>query len=115
MTVSFDFDLSLAHSPFVQKLFMSMSSHPGFEPHIVTQRYGPAHPNDESEEVFELALRLGIPANRIHFTNRLPKWPMLRAIRAVMHVDDDMDQLRMIHAHCPDCMTHGVFVIKLAS
>lgn len=105
MIVSFDFDMTLSNNNFAQRLFMSMRHDPRVTFHIVTQRYGPLHAMSEASEVLDMASRLKIRPENVHFTNRADKWPVVKAIGAMMHVDDDYEQLSMIGANCPGCLT----------
>jgi hypothetical protein len=73
--------------------------------HIVTQRYGLAHPMSEASDVYEMAKRIGIKPENVHFTNRADKWPIVKSLNSVMHIDDDFDQLALIQINCPGCLT----------
>lgn len=100
--ITFDFDGSLAHSRFVQDLFMQVRKDPQHEIHIVTQRYPPPH--EEGPEVYALASKCGIPINRIHFTSRVDKFHKLAELGSGLHIDDDPEQINLIRINLPGCV-----------
>jgi hypothetical protein len=78
----------------------------GYEISIVTRRYGPDHKNlgigNEHLKVWETAAELGIPRERVFFTNREWKYSTIQTIGACMHIDDDDKEQYWIERHLPD-------------
>ncbi|HPI81678.1 MAG TPA: hypothetical protein PK122_00395 [Candidatus Paceibacterota bacterium] len=97
--VSFDFDGTLERES-VQKYAKELVER-GHEVWIVTSRFG----SDEkyktffmtttpvgltNEDLFQIASDIGIPEERIHFTNMDDKWPFLKFHDDFLwHIDDD--------------------------
>lgn len=97
--VSFDFDSTLDREP-VQKYAKELVER-GHEVWIVTSRFG----SDEkyktffmtttpvgltNEDLFRIASEIGIPRERIHFTEMDDKWPFMKYYQEFLwHLDDD--------------------------
>ncbi len=99
LRVSFDFDETLSRE-YVQSYARELVER-GIEVWIVTSRFG----DDEryksffqtttpvdltNKDLFETAARLGIPKERIHFTDMDDKWPFMKYYHEFLwHLDDD--------------------------
>jgi hypothetical protein len=97
--VSFDFDGTLERES-VQKYAKELVDR-GHEAWIVTSRFG----DDEryktffmtttpvgltNADLFEIAQKIGIPRERIHFTEMEDKWPFMKFYHEFLwHLDDD--------------------------
>jgi hypothetical protein len=100
--VSFDFDSTLDR-PFVQEFAKEMIER-GLEVWIVTSRpekyegkWVNFDPNND--DLFKVADELGIPRNRIHFTNHQLKADFFRENKGFLwHLDDDWVELRHINS-----------------
>jgi len=106
LRVSFDFDETLSREH-VQSYARELVER-GIEVWIVTSRFG----DDEryksffqtttpvdltNKDLFETAARLGIPKERIHFTDMDDKWPFLKYWNDFLwHLDDDWVENRNI-------------------
>lgn len=110
--VSFDFDGSIndhfngtknPQSLEVQELAKTLIAE-GFSVHIVTRRYGPENSHkgikNEHVEVYEIATKLGVSHDNVHFTNREWKYNKLNEIKADFHIDDDEQDISFIQMHC---------------
>lgn len=77
----------------------------GYDVHIITRRYGPENPKFgagmEHVKVLKIAEELGIPRNKIIFTNREWKHSHIKSIGACMHVDDDIEEKNHIEKNIP--------------
>ena len=103
MKVSFDFDSTLSRKcvqDYAQELIFR-----GFEVHIVTSRFEKAALNRSNSynnaDLFGVAERLGIPKERIHFTNGANKSGFFKENPDFLfHLDDDFleleDRLEMV-------------------
>jgi len=91
--LAFDFDGTLAELGAVQGYCQMLVQHGGFEVYIVTRRFGPEQTTDEvcdeAIPVYELAAQLGIIRERVVFTNREYKAPILNELGIRYHLDDD--------------------------
>ena len=104
MRVSFDFDNTLYH-PFgyngsnsndqmndIQSLAKEYLRS-GYDVFIVTKRYGPENRSlgltNEHLLVYEIAFRLGIVLENVHFTNREMKFKTLLKLGINRHFEDD--------------------------
>lgn len=87
--VSFDFDGTLHDNDEVQSLAAELSKDPSFELYITTRRY--SH-TDERRDVMIFAEVLGIPNERITFTDRDYKYPYLVSAEIDIHLDDDLQE-----------------------
>lgn len=78
----------------------------GYIVYIVTRRFGPDNSSrgiiDEHVKVLKTAKKLGIPENRIIFTDREWKYSTLKSIGSCMHIDDDEKEMYLIEKHLPD-------------
>ena len=97
--VSFDFDGTLERES-IQRYAKELVER-GHEVWIVTSRFG----DDEryktffqttipvgrtNEDLFEIAASLGIPRERVHFTDMDDKWPFFKYYQEMLwHIDDD--------------------------
>jgi len=104
--VSFDFDGTLERES-IQKYAKELVDR-GHEVWIVTSRFG----DDEryktffqttipvgrtNEDLFEIAASLGIPRERVHFTDMDDKWPFFKYYQEMLwHIDDDWVENRQI-------------------
>jgi hypothetical protein len=97
--VSIDFDSTLSRvevQEFAKKLIDE-----GFEVWIVTSRYdtktalsnGWTWTEQQNQKLFDVATNVGIPMNRIIFTNALDKITYLQGKEFILHLDDDEDEL----------------------
>jgi len=105
-TVSFDFDGTLELKP-IQEYARELMTRDWVEVWITTTRWG----DDEkykkfyltttnvdltNNDLWEVAADLGIPRERIHFTNMENKWPYIKTKNFVWHIDDDWVENRQI-------------------
>lgn len=78
----------------------------GYEVYIITRRYGPenSHKGKTNEHliVWEIASQLGIPKNRIIFTNREWKYTQIENIGSGIHIDDDAHEKYWLERHAPE-------------
>lgn len=78
----------------------------GYEVYIITRRYGPEKSSmgigNEHLKVWEVAEELGVPKNRITFTNREWKYSFVESVGACMHIDDDDREKYWIERHLPE-------------
>lgn len=92
MKISFDFDGTLAELGAVQDYCRKLVQG-GFEVYIVTRRFRPGHPMnemyDEATPVHSLAAQLGVPRERVIFTDREYKATILNELGIRYHLDDD--------------------------
>lgn len=104
--VSFDFDGTLERES-IQRYAKELVER-GHEVWIVTSRFG----DDEryktffqttipvgrtNEDLFEIATSLGIPRERVHFTDMDDKWPFFKYYQEMLwHIDDDWVENRQI-------------------
>lgn len=65
--------------------------------HIVTRRN-----KNESGEVYDVAEELGIPKDRIHFTNGKLKWETIKELGIKKHIDNNPDEIKAIQENLPD-------------
>lgn len=107
MKVSFDFDGTL-EIPSVQE-FAKKLVDAGIEVWVITSRFG----DDELYKKFfqtstnvdltnsdlrEVTDKIGIPEERIHFTNMRDKWEFIEDRGFYFHLDDDWIELEMINS-----------------
>ena len=99
MKISFDFDSTLSRKDvqsFVKDLILQ-----GYEVWIVTSRYStePALAKGwwwvekQNQGLYDVADEVGIPRERIVFTDHVEKIEFLESKGFVVHVDDDPDEL----------------------
>lgn len=91
--VSFDFDSTLSRGD-VQTYCKDLINR-GFEVWINTTRIE----SRDNSEVFEVAERLGIPKERIVFTNMQDKYPFLKDKGYLFHLDDDWIEINHINRY----------------
>ncbi len=103
--VSFDFDSTLDHLS-IEKYAKELVER-GIEVWIVTSRFGDETKyqnffstntpvNVTNNDLFETADRVGIPRERIHFTDMDDKWKWLKDKDFIWHIDDDWVENRLI-------------------
>lgn len=105
MKISFDFDSTLSRPDIqeVAKRFIDF----GDDVHITTTRRDKIDFIEiENSEVFEVAEKLGIPKENIHFTNMQDKEPFLNGFD--MHFDDDEYEIDLITRSKNKCL--GVLI-----
>lgn len=94
--VSFDFDDTL-DKPKIQEFAKELVDK-DFEVWIVTTRLdntqAPSH--RWNDDLFEVAKRVGIRLENVHWTNGADKWEFLKDKNFEFHIDDDWYELRMI-------------------
>jgi hypothetical protein len=107
--VSFDFDGTLAEKH-VQKYAAELIEK-GHEVWIVTSRFGDdkkykkffntsTNVDLTNNDLWEVAEELGIPKERIHFTDMEDKWRFLKDKSFLWHLDDDWVENRLILNNC---------------
>jgi len=78
----------------------------GYDVYIITRRYGPENSNlgliNEHVDVWKTAAELGIPKDRVIFTNREWKYATIESVGACMHIDDDEREKYWIERHLPE-------------
>ena len=109
MTVTFDFDGTLQR-PIVQDYATELISK-GVNVHILTSRYDELHKhlyliNPTNSDLFEVARKLKIPFQHIHFTNMQDKATYLYDTNVIWHLDDDQNELYSIQQM--KCKTVGI-------
>jgi hypothetical protein len=106
--ISFDFDGTLEHKH-IQEYAKELIDR-GIEVWIVTSRFGDAEKYKAyfstttgveitNNDLFEVASNLGIPNERIHFTDMMDKWRFLQDKDFIWHLDDDWCENRQILKH----------------
>lgn len=110
--ISFDFDGTLAHVPYITNLCKCLLLDPANEILIITRRYNYMHPEygDEMTQVFGLAAKLGIKKENVHFCNREYKVGIIKHLNVDIHYDDDFTELQLIRQHFPKCKAFRVFM-----
>lgn len=106
--ISFDFDGTLqidAVQDFASELIRD-----GFEVWITTTRYEDSKKdlfpyNPTNQDLYKVAMKLGIPHHRIQFTNMELKYRVLDGF--LFHIDDQFIELKHIEEHTN---TKGVFI-----
>lgn len=103
---SFDFDGTLEHKP-IQEYARELMGREEIEVWITTTRFG----DDEkykrffdtttnvdltNNDLWDIAEDLGIPKERIHFTDMKDKWPYIKEMGFLWHIDDDWVENRQI-------------------
>jgi hypothetical protein len=102
-TVSIDFDDTL-ETPEGQQLAKDLLDE-GIDLHIITRRQ-----ETDSKEVYKVAEELGIPKEKIHFTNGKLKWETIKRLGITKHIDNNSNELQAIKENLPN-----VAVVKFAS
>lgn len=114
MKVSFDFDSTLSEEK-NQKLAKKFID-AGHEVWITTSRLSTEHGKSKSwpwiitqnEHLFEIAEKVGIPKDKIKFTEGEDKWKSLYNFD--IHFDDDDVEIDLIQENLPNCC--GVLIYK---
>ena len=112
--ISFDFDHTMTRND-VRSIAEHLISQ-GYEVWIVTSRFdnenGKANNWNwiptQNEKVFNTAEELGIPTDRIVFTNMIPKIEFLEGKDFIAHFDDDVDELIAIMQSKDKCIPINV-------
>lgn len=103
MKISFDWDSCLAEirQQEIAKRFIEN----GDEVWIVTSRpeSDPIQANWSNKIVFSIAQKLGIPVERIIFTNYEDKWISLDRLSIDLHFDDDIIEIELIEENNIKC------------
>lgn len=107
MKVSFDFDSTLDRID-VQEFAHNLIKN-GVEVWICTSRFSPenAHRKDWNDDLFAVASKVGIPKDRVIFTNMANKSEVIKDMGFIWHLDDDWIELDFINA---DTKTKGISV-----
>ena len=87
--VSIDFDDTLSTEK-GQRMASDILDQGG-DLHIVTRRS-----SDESDDVYKIAEELGIPKNKIHFTDGEMKWKTLKKLGVIKHIDNNPEEIKLI-------------------
>jgi HK97 family phage prohead protease len=87
--VSFDFDDTLSIERWQNKAMMLKEE--GKTVYIVTRRQ-----EEDSKAVYEVADKVGIPRNRVYFTNGKMKWETIKRLGIGTHYDNNPDEIRLI-------------------
>lgn len=114
MKISFDFDSTLTEV-INQKLAKKFISE-GHEVWITTSRLSSDHGRakgwpwiiTQNETLFKLAEEIGIPEDKIKFTEGEHKWKYLYTFD--IHFDDDILEIELINQNLADCC--GVLILK---
>jgi hypothetical protein len=103
MKISFDFDGILSEE-YIQEIAKNYIND-GHEVWITTSRLSDdvAPSKYWNRDLFNVATKLGIPWNRIQFTNGDQKWKFLKDFD--LHYDDDKPTIDAIEEHLPSCVT----------
>lgn len=111
LKISFDFDstLSLKSVQAIAEVFIGS----GHDVWITTSRFEELHPSApfNHDRLFEIAKELGIPKEKIQFTNMVDKYEFLEGFD--IHFDDDELEIELIEENLPTCK--GVKIKKLIS
>jgi len=109
ISLSFDFDGTIelpSIKEYARELIIK-----GYDVWITTTRFGDdalykaeyhtTHHVDETNfELFDLIKDIGLPLEKVHFTNMDNKWPYLKENNFVWHIDDDWTENKMILKNC---------------
>jgi hypothetical protein len=68
----------------------------GNDLYIVTRRY-----STESYDVYRIAEQLGIPRDKVHFTQGRMKWQKLKELGIQRHIDNNPDEIADINKNAP--------------
>lgn len=100
------FDGAINHDKKEVRDFILRLIRRGYEVYIITRRYGPDNSSmgliDEHLKVWKVAQELGIPKDRIIFTDRQWKYSFIDSIGACIHIDDDEREQFLIKGNLPD-------------
>lgn len=94
-SVSVDFDDTLS-TPEGQDLVERLMR-VGADIHIITRRN-----KNDSGEVYDVADRLGIPHDKIHFTSGKLKWETIKALGITKHIDNSQEEIDAIKENLPE-------------
>lgn len=89
MNISFDFDNTLDRLRVQDIAIECIDS--GYTVWIITRRY-----ENENKEVYEVADKLGIPKERVIFTNGEWKWRTIKNLPIDCHYDDKVIEILLI-------------------
>jgi|LakMenEpi03Aug12_release.lakeMendotaPanAssembly.Ray.scaffolds.fasta_scaffold897138_2 hypothetical protein len=114
MKISFDFDSTLSEEK-NQKLAKKFIN-AGHDVWITTKRLSSEHGKSkgwkwiitQNEELFEIAEELGIPKDKIKFTEGEDKWKSLYNFD--IHFDDDIVEIDLIQENLRNCC--GILICK---
>lgn len=96
MKISFDFDSTVAEVR--QQKIAAKFILEGHDVYITTSRCeNPGNFSYTNEAVFKVAEKLGIPKEKVRFTNGAEKWKYLEDFQ--MHWDDDQVEIELIEEH----------------
>jgi hypothetical protein len=111
--VSFDYDGTLA-KPSVERYAKELVDR-GFEVWVVTARVGdddksfqPWKQPDWNRDLWDSCERIGIPKERVMFTNFVEKIKFLKGKNFVFHLDDDEYELLTISEDGDECVPVNV-------
>jgi len=96
--ISLDYDGTLSTTR-GQVLAQSLLTH-GKDVYIVTGRH-----KSDSGDVYSVADKLGIPHNKIHFTEGAPKWRTLKSLGINKHYDNNSNVISDINKNAPNVTT----------
>jgi hypothetical protein len=120
MKISFDFDSTLSRKD-VQSIVIDLITK-GYEVWIVTSRCSTEatleilgidneryqRVDKQNQKLFDVAEKVGIPKDRIVFTNHVDKIEYLKGKGFIVHVDDDPDELMAIFQSDDPCKVVNV-------
>ena len=94
LKVSFEYDDTLSTNR-GQELAKRLLSE-GDDVHVVTRRS-----IMQSGQVYKVAEELGIPKNKVHFTNGKLKWETIKRLGIQKHYDNNSDEIKEIKDNAP--------------
>ena len=103
--LSFDFDETLEHKP-IQEYAKELVEN-GHDVWITTTRFGDdtkykkffdttTNVDLTNNDLWKVAEYVGIPKEKIHFTDMQDKWPYIKTMDFLWHIDDDWVENRQI-------------------
>ena len=96
ISIDYDDTLSTDRGKKLAKQLIGM----GHDLYIVTRRQ-----SSDSAEVYRVADLLGIPKNKVKFTNGRLKWETIKSLGIQKHIDNNEDELKAIKTHVPGVRT----------
>ena len=93
--ISIDFDDTLSTVRGKELALELMDS--GEDLHIVTRRN-----ENDSEEVYKVADEMGIPRDKVHFTNGKLKWETIKRLGIGKHIDNNQNEIDAIKENLPE-------------
>ena len=115
--ISFDFDGCLSdnhdgslniHKETAQEN-LKLAASLGYDVHIVTRRFDESNYyrglQNEHLPVLDMAKKLGVSEQKIHFTNRAWKYETVKKLGSSLHIDDDEVDIQWIQRHSPEINT----------